>query len=215
MAVWRPRNSQPPPPSVASPVVLELPRAARELEPVHGVRGTVLLSSMFALRELGLFDDYRKRLADAAASDVLGVMAGAWAPLETAFAHYRACEAIGLNPSTQLEIGKIAGKRACGAMLGTAVRFSRFAGATPWTLMRGGDRIWKRAYDGGGMRILRVGDRDALVETYKNPLLLELAFCRNSFRGFCVALYGLVSDQISMREARVTRDQVDFRATWK
>lgn len=170
---------------------------------------------MAALRELHLFEEYRAHLTDSIAPTVLGTTAAIWVPLEIASAHYEACSALNLGPSMQVEVGRLAGKKACGAMLGTAVRLSRFAGATPWTLMKGADRIWNRAYEGGGMRITKLGDTDARVEAHGNPLFTQLLFCRNSFRGFCLALYGLLSEHMTLREIRTNSNQSDFRVFWK
>lgn len=196
-------------------VALELPADPGILPPVTAVRGTVILSSVQALREADLYDRYLDRIPQRFAAEVLGVIAGGWVPLELAWAHYRACDDLGLAPSVQVEIGRRAGKKATGTMLGTAVKLSRFTGATPWTLMKGGHRIWNRAYDGGGMRIFRVAPTEALVEAHKNPLLNELEFCRNSFRGFCLALYGLVSRRMSMRVVAKIRDGVVYRVVWQ
>jgi hypothetical protein len=166
------------------------------------------------LRELDLFESYRAQLPAASAKDVLGVTAGAWLPLELAAMHYRACDDLRLTPSQQMEVGLSAGKRAIGTMLGTAMRLSRVAGATPWTLIRGGDRIWNRAYDGGAMRIYRAGESEAIIEAHKNSLMVDLEFCRNSFRGFCLSLYGLVSERMSVRVLSVGSQEVKYRAVW-
>ena len=195
--------------------MLELPQAPHNLPAVSGVRGTVILSSLYALRALGHFEAYRRLLPENVAVEVLGALPTGWLPIELAAAHYRACEALELAPATQIEVGKVAGKHACGAMLGTAVRLSRFVGATPWTLMMGGDRIWKRAYEGGGLRILRLEERVAQIEVYRNPLFRELGFSRASFCGFCIALYGLVSQDMTFREGRVGPERVEFRVTWR
>jgi hypothetical protein len=132
-----------------------------------------------------------------------------------ATAHYRACEELRLTPSLQLEVGFRAGKWAIGTMLGTAMRLSRFAGATPWTIIQGADRIWNRAYEGGAMRIFRAGENEALVETHKNPLLTNLEFCRNSYRGFCLALYGLVTERMSCRVLNILPQEVHYRVVWR
>ena len=195
--------------------MLELPRPVAQLTPTTAVRGTVILSSLYALRTLGLFDRYREVLGDSAAPQVLGVVPGTWVPLEIGFAHYRACDALRLEVARQVEVGSVSGKRSLGAMLGTAVRLSRFVGSTPWTLLEGGNRIWARAYQGGGLRVLRIDERSAIIEVHKNPMFGELAFSRNSVCGFSVALYGLVSQEMAVREVRVTPDRVDLKATWK
>lgn len=203
------------PPGRSLELVLDLSCSVSSLPQVTAVRGSVILASLHALRQLDLFDSYRACLPEPQAKDVLGVTAGAWLTLDLAHAHYRACDQLQLTPSLQYEVGLCAGRRAIGTMLGTAMRLSRLAGATPWTLIKGGDRIWNRAYEGGGMRIFRGGESDALIEAHKNSLMVELEFCRNSFRGFCVALYGLVSERMSVRVLSVGRDEVRYRAVWK
>ncbi len=197
------------------PVELDLPCEVSALPPVRAVRGTVILSSIHALRELELFEAYRAQLPEQLAPSILQAVPGTWLPLELARTHYVACQSLHLSPNLEMEVGLRSGKKSIGAMLGTAVRLSRVAGATPWTLIRGGDRVWNRAYDGGAMRIYRVGESEAFVETHKNPLMVELEFCRNSFRGFCLALYGLVSERMSFRVFNVLNDVVQYRVLWK
>lgn len=196
-------------------LILDLPSTLSSVPPVSAVRGTIILASTRALRELELFEQYRIHLLETSATAVLGVTAGEWVSLEVATAHYRACEELQLTPSLQLEVGFRAGKRALGTMLGTAMRLSRFAGATPWTIVQGADRIWNRAYEGGALRIYRAGETEALVEVHKNSLMTNLEFCRNSFRGFCVALYELVSERMSCRVLNVTPQEVQYRVVWR
>ncbi len=198
-----------------APVVVALPCRKELVSSVVAVRGTVLLASIHALREQGCFDAYRQHLDKESAAKVLSIVPGEWVAIEESFAHYRACEALQAHPSEQLAVGRCAGAKVIGTMLGTAVRLSNMIGATPWLLLKGADRIWNRAYNGGGIRVLKLGPNDALVEAHANPLLCQLAFCRNSFRGFVLSLYGSLNQQISIREAEVTARCVSFRLVWK
>jgi hypothetical protein len=202
-------------PAPRESLVLELPCGLSLLPPVQAVRGTVILCSLLALRELGVFDQYRLHLSKEQVADILGILARAWVPLELASAHYLACDALGLSPTEQMEVGLLAGKRALGTMLGTAMQLSRQDGATPWSLIEGGNRVWKRAFHGGGLRVTRIGEMEALAEVHKNSLVTSIEYCRNSFRGFWMALHGHVMERMSVRVVYVGLSEVHYRIMWR
>jgi hypothetical protein len=176
-------------------VVLEFPRP---LEPVTAVRSTLLTSSLASLRNRGLFERYDALQRSRHRDVILSCVAGEWLDLEVAFAHYQACDALGLDREEQLEIGKDVSKRIHETFLRLIVTAARGVGVTPWVLLRRGDSLQTRLNRGGGIRLTRLASRAARVELALNPLL-ELEYFRHALLGVYVAGVELLATNVTAR----------------
>ena len=143
-----------------SEVIVDFPSP---LLPISEIRSTLITSSLASLRSRGLLPRYDAAQQSSHRETILSCVAGAWLPLEVGFAHYRACDALGLSPELQLEIGKDVSRRIHDTFLSTVAKMARGAGVTPWLLLSKGNVLQSRLYRGGGMRIVRLGNRSARV----------------------------------------------------
>ena len=150
--------------------VLPLRHPEDRIRPVTHVRSSSLVEAQGLLRAGGKIEAYEAALAPDARSDVLGVIPGAWIPVETALAHHRAIDCLRLGPSEQIALATSSGAKMNGALTGTILRMSREVGITPWTLMPHSQRIWDRMCRGGDISVERVGPKEAIVRMFGLPL---------------------------------------------
>lgn len=159
---------------------------------VIGVRGSLIVSSLQTLRELGYFARYEELLHPLYRDAVLLALAASWLPLEVAMAHYAACEAMDLQEAELNAIGHNVSSRIMGTFLGTLLRGSRQAGAhtAPLVTLRHYNKLWDRLLQGGACQVRQVGLKDAVIESR------GLAMFR--YRYFRVAYAGVIHGAGSM-----------------
>lgn len=176
-------------------VLLDFPQP---LEPTTAVRSTLITSSLASLRELNLFERYDALQRSPHRDTILNCVAGEWLDLEVAFAHYRACDALGLTRDEQIAIGKSVSKRIHETFLRMIVTAARGVGVTPWVLLRRGDSLQARLNRGGGVRLTRITERVARVEIARSPLL-EVTYFRNALLGMYAAGVELLAKDVIVR----------------
>jgi len=154
--------------------------------PASHTRSTLITTSMQTIRNRGRFEDYEKGLSPEVKETLLSVVAGVWLPIELATAHYTACEGLELPQKEQFAIGMEVGKRVQGTMLGLVVRTAKQAGLTPWMGLGQSDRLYERLFQGGSVKLVKLGPKEARMEVVNNPLF-ALAYFRNGFRGIVCA----------------------------
>jgi hypothetical protein len=182
--------------------------------PVTRVRSTVLLASVASLRDRGHFAAYAARLPHGLHETIVDNIAGVWVPVEDALAHYTACDDLALYAEAQRKLGEATWERTKGTLLGTVVRLARTAGATPWTFFPKFQRFWSRAYDGGGVRVLRVWPKDAQIDCVENVLFTS-GYYRNAVRGLVSEVIRLFAATAVVRERAATRSSaVTMHAQW-
>ncbi|MGO8997106.1 MAG: hypothetical protein ACLQVI_27640 [Polyangiaceae bacterium] len=175
-------------------VSFSLPR--EKVPTAWGVRSTLIASSIRCLRDHGLYDDYVARVDPGWRETLLEAVAGVWLPIDAGLAHYGACEALGLSSAEQVEIGREVGDRIQGTFLASMVRAAKGAGMTPWNALPFTGKLYERLFEGGGVRVVKVGPKEARCAVTANPLV-GLGYFRNGFRGlyqvaielFCAKAY--------------------------
>lgn len=168
------------------------------LQPITAIRSTLITSSLASLRLRGLLPQYEAVQQSSHRETILSCVAGGWLPLEVGFAHYRACDALGLSHEQQEEIGKDVSRRIHDTFLSLVAKMARGAGVTPWLLLAKGNTLQSRLYRGGGMRIVRLSDRSARVELAKHSML-EVPYYRNAVVGVYTAGVELLASDVSCR----------------
>jgi hypothetical protein len=166
-----------------------LPFPAR-IEPVRAIRSTVIVGSYAVLKERGLFDKYAAALPPESRELLVNIVVGAWIPIDLGLAHYAACDALALPPDTIAQMGRGTFDRIRGTLLGTTVRMAREAGVTPWTVLPHLQRFWDRAYQGGGLRITKIGPKEARGEVVQ-ARLCDSVYFRHALRGLLVGVLEL------------------------
>jgi hypothetical protein len=196
----------------AREIVLAFPA---RMSPVRHVRSTLLMGTMTALKNGGHFDTWCRELPPAHRDVLLRAVAGTWIPAETAMAHYRACDSLGLSADVEAQLGGATFDRVRGTLLGTMLRMANGAGVTPWTLLSQIQRFWDRAYDGAGIQVARTGPKDAEVELAHNPFA-DTHYHRNALRGVFRAVLRLFCREAYVQERKGYRAPGTFsvRAQW-
>jgi hypothetical protein len=192
-------------------VVLELPP---RVSPVRHARSTLIIASIQTLRNRGLFEEYDRTVPPEHRETLLGAIAGTWIPLVAALAHYKTCDTFGLAPEQQYINGRGTFDGARGTILGTAVRMARGAGITPWNALVLSQRFWLRGLDGGGVRVLREGPKDAHV-TIVECGLVQSPYFRNGFRGLTAGIMELFCTRSYVTERKARRpNSLEMRIQW-
>jgi len=153
-----------------------------KIQPATLVKSFLLMSSVRALREEGYYDRYVALLPKQHHETVLNIAASTWLPVEHAVAHYEACNRLEMTPSQMLEMGLRVSKHAQGTFIKTIVSFVTSAGATPWTMLAQGRKMWERAWTGSGITIVKVGPKEARIEVVGCPCA-PIPYFRSGGRG--------------------------------
>jgi hypothetical protein len=166
---------------------------------VTQVRGTMLVSSVSTIRELGLYERYLPCLPESMRERVLFTLAMSWSPIEVALAHYEACDRMGLSDAEITEIGARVSARFANTFLGTLLGAARGAGVdAPLIGLRAQPRSWDRMFVGGGTRIERVGPKD-VIGTFTGLPLARVRYYRQSFCGYYRGLANLFGHQAHVK----------------
>jgi hypothetical protein len=183
--------------------------------PVTSVRGTVLASSLKALRARGLGDAYFGQLAPEFREPIVGMIVSAWLPMSLATAHYQACDALDLDRSTIEDIGGEAGRLINETLLSVVLKLSREVGATPWTALARANRLFGRSWQGGDCAVYKLGPKEARLEWIGQPLA-GIRYVRMAFGGFMHGLLTLFATRAIVRElpAHCTATTLGYRCSW-
>lgn len=158
-------------------------------------RSTLLQSGIATLRGAGLYEAYVAAVAREVRQEIEQAVAGMWIPIETALAHYLACDRLGLSAESGATLGRSTFDKSKGLLLGTAVALARGAGVSPLTLAPHLQRFWLRGFDGGGLQAAQVGPKEMRVDIVASPILRSSYF-RAALRGLATALFELVSKKV-------------------
>jgi hypothetical protein len=199
----------------AEQVFLPFDSARDRPPPLTAVRGAVIASSIKALRKRGLVDAYVERIDPAHRATILGLSVSEWAPIPVAFAHYRACDALGLDRATVEEIGGEAGLSLNQTVVSILVKLSREAGATPWSALARSNKLMARSWQGSTCGVFKLGPKEARFEWIGQPLA-EIPYIRYGFAGFIRALMSLFATKTFVREIPkfCTATTLGYRCSW-
>ena len=179
---------------LASEAVILLP-FPQPIPRMRHERSTLLQSGVASLRQAGLYEAYVAAVRPDVRQEIEQAVAAMWIPIDTAIAHYRACDSLGLSAESAGRLGRSTFDRSKGLLLGAAVGLARGAGVTPWTLAPHLQRFWLRGFDGGGLQVLELGPKEMRINVVASPIL-QSAYFRAALRGLTTALFELVSRKV-------------------
>jgi hypothetical protein len=182
---------------------------------VTSVRSTLLQASLESLRIRNLLDRYAALLPGPYHEPIMRTLAPTWLPLETAIAHYRACEELGLLDHEQIDIGGDVGRRVQRSTLSTLVRASKAAGVTPWLGLSSIDRLWFRLMQGGGVSVTKLGPKDARIVIESVPLA-QFGYFKNGFRGLILAAAELFANKVYVHTVHThcSSTRLTYKMAW-
>jgi hypothetical protein len=177
-------------------VVLDFPT---RVSPLRNVKSTVLLASIEGVRRAGRFDEYASFVPKEHRAPLFESIAGTWLSVDTAAAHYAACDALRFSALEQAVMGRSTANQVGESMVGTVSRLAQQVGATPLLYFAQFQRLWARAYDGGGIAVYRTGPKDARLELISFSLCTSVHY-RNALRGWVEGLGSLFCSRLFLRE---------------
>ena len=194
--------------------VVALAKPVESLGAVSKIRSTLITTSLRTLTDRKLIDRYFTELAEEHRAAMHNMVAGVWIPVEVAIAHYRACDALELSSTTQLEIGQQVGSRIQGTLLGTMATLSKQAGATPWTFLSRLDRLYDRLVVGGGVSVDKRAPKEALVNVYGVPLF-DIPYFATAWRGVIQGLCELFCGRAYVKHGQLSTSQrITYIVAW-
>jgi hypothetical protein len=174
-----------------SEIVLAFPEP---ILPVRHIRSTLVQGGIASIRAGALYDAYVAAVAPGVRQEIETAVAGMWIPVDTAVAHYVACDQLGLSSESAAQLGRATFDRTKGLLLGTAIGVAKGAGVTPWSLVPYLQRFWLRGLDGGGIQAVKVGPKEMRMDVVGCPLFRSQYF-RAALRGLTGALFELVTQK--------------------
>lgn len=181
--------------------IVGLPCAPEAVPPIHAIRGTMVLSSVQAMRARGLTDAYFERLPAAHHDGIRSVLAALWVPLALADAHYTVMDQLIADPEVQLAIGEEVGRRLERTFIARVARsLGRATGADLVMMMLPQlPRVLGRIAQGGAARAVGLGRKDARIEFY-GVTLARFSYVRMAWQGLIHSGLGAVTSRVYARE---------------
>jgi hypothetical protein len=183
------------------------------ISPVTHVRSTLIQSSLKQLEVSGYFADYERRLPSAERSAILETLGPTWMRVESAQAHYQACDELGLTAPELSRMGEAVGKRMNSTLIGTLARVAKVSGVTPWQFYGQLQRLWGRAFQGGAIGLSRVGPNESLIEA-RGLTLCRYAYFRHGFSGVITSVANLVANNAKTVVVEHGPEHVVMRGSW-
>jgi hypothetical protein len=152
------------------------------VEPATQVKGTWLAASLRGVRGHGLEREYLAKLDPAYLPVILNAAYTEWIPIEVLLAHYAACETLALAPFQLTALGTEAARLAQGSVVGLVAKLAGAAAITPWPILSQLQRLWDRVIIGGGVRVTKLGPKEARVQIAGFPAC-RYRYCRIGMRG--------------------------------
>lgn len=193
-------------------LVLDFPKP---IPPLRHVRSTLVLGGLASISEAGLFDAYTELAPEEVRVAIQSSVAGMWLPVATVVAHYLACDRLGISSESAAQLGRRTFERMKGTLLGPAMSMAKGAGVTPWTLIPYFQRFWLRGNDGGGIRAVRLGPKEARIDIVSCPHFVSRYF-RSACRGLGKGLLELVCQKAYIHDQPFGEDETarSFRVQW-
>ena len=162
------------------------------LVPVHGVRSTLVQSSLKSLKAAGHFERWRALVEPAQRERIEQSIAPEWLPIDVVLAHYAACDALNLTPNELNLMVEQTAQRLNGTLMTALTASVRSAGFNPWLALPHFDRLHARLFQGGSAQFVRIGPKDLLIE-WRGMSLYRSSYYRNGYCGFVRAALKLMA----------------------
>ena len=166
------------------------------------VRGIMLMNSLGNLRELGLYDEYTRRMTPTDFDALAQSLATSWVPVRHAVAHYEVLDSFELGADQIKTMGERQATRITGTFLGSALRRVQSMGVDTFKqTMAQLNRLHDRMYRGGGCAAIDAGPKDLMVELSGFPFAGSRSF-RGGWLAYTQALANAFCKVAYVRMAR-------------
>lgn len=184
--------------------------------PATAIRASVVATSRLAIRAMGRDDDYFAHLDPAHKEAIVNVSGVGWLPIDVAYAHYGAAEALGLTPEEQREMGRQVAVRLRDSYAGSIIRSLRAIRAlSPHSVLSRFPVAWERLVQGGGARVYELGPKEIRVECLRTRIA-GYGYVREGWAGMFEGTLSLVSRSVHVTELPAFRgpDRCAYLVAW-
>jgi hypothetical protein len=143
--------------------VVPFPGPRATISPATKFRSTWVVSSLEGLRNHGHYERFLNVLTEHR-EEILSSIAGTWLPMPVAYAHYKACDALGLSDAEHAAMIRGPGARVRRAWYARLIAAADQAKVDPWTVLGQLNRSWQRGVNGGAAAVFRLKPTVARVE---------------------------------------------------
>jgi hypothetical protein len=124
----------------------------------------IIQSSLAELKTHGHYEAYTKRIDPGLLEQLLFSVAPGWIPVELAFAHYDACERLGLSDKDFAAMGRSVGDRVQETVLVSARKKAQEPAHDLLQSIGSLGRMYPRLFQGGSVQVVKVGPKTLLYE---------------------------------------------------
>jgi hypothetical protein len=195
--------------------LVPLPALRDQIPDAKNFRSTWITASQATIRGRGLGERYEAALDPTHRDALLVVVPGMWLPMALARAHYKACDSLGLDETTMVDIGRLAMQKAHATSLSFITRMAKGAGVTPWTVLGQMPRLMAATIDDGAVGVGRLGPKDAHIEVHGYPLA-DIRYNRVTMRGIMLGAVELFCRRAFAKEIPELCDRrtIGLRLSW-
>jgi hypothetical protein len=157
---------------------------------VTHVRGSLLITVMQLLKEMGEWDSFLRQLSKEHHDTVHYSLAASWIDVTQFGACIDALDRVFVTEAQQAQLGQVLGTKIVHSLFGSLLSSIKPVGAESGIMlvMKHGERMYSRVYQGGGLIVTQVGPKDLHHELHGLPFasarcfqVMHAAFMRGMF----------------------------------
>jgi hypothetical protein len=178
------------------------------------IRGTLIGSSLQAMRQREQSEEYFAALEPEFREGIETLVPQSWVEMPLAYAHYRALDTVVRASEDVLAIGRAVGDRFQSSYVATLIRGLKASGIVdPLRVLTRAPSVSERIFRGGGVRVVRVGPKDADVEFTGVPLC-EMRYFRWGFAGVIQGGLMLVAKTVYVTPVQTSPTSMKVKVSW-
>lgn len=184
-------NAKRPEASKPEEIYAHVPDAA----PVSAVKGALLHTSIAQLKANEHYLRYLSLVDPTVPERIMTTLAISWIPIGLATAHYQACDNLMLSAEAINSLGVRVGDRMQQTSLAASARSTQ-KNEEVWEHVGALHRMWARHYQGGSVRVVKLGPHDMQLE--------QRGFVINQFRYYRLAQLAAIGISFEAIGARMS-----------
>lgn len=178
------------------------------------VRGTVLGTSLQAVRDRKLEERYFQLLPNAHHDGIRNLVMQSWIPMDLAMAHYRVMNELIRDPAEVRAIGRTVSDRVQKSYVMTLVQGLKASGVVhPGRILQRMPSVYERMSRGGACAVWRLGPKDARVELHGMPLAV-IPYYRLGVEGIFEGGLSLAARAVRVSNKALSETAVAFSISW-
>ena len=192
----------------------EVANLAVDTSVTPAIRGTLIGSSLQAMRERDLNDAYFATLDPSFHEAIRTFTPQSWVEMPLAQAHYQTMDKLVPHDDEVVAIGRAVGDRVQKSYIATLIRGLRATGAVdPVRIMSRAPSSSQRIFRGGGLKVTQTGPKDVVVEFLAVPLC-SVRYFRWGFAGVIQGGLQLVTRQVYVNPRQTSDNSMVLKVSW-